>query len=91
MSDPSAYTLRRLEELQKKLNEANERYFGLEGRMNTFEEVSKLEAGTRKQMLMDILENQKDARNKIRILELKVATAAGAILVGEFLLKLVWK
>lgn len=59
--------------------------------MNTFERVSQIEGKNRTDMLEIVLKNQEVAQKRLRNLELKVAFAAGAVVLGEFLVKMLIK
>lgn len=78
-------------DLQDKLEEMNVRIFGLEGRMATFESVNEVQSAARKELLETILENQDRAEKRLRQVELKMAFAAGAVVLTQFLVKMLLK
>lgn len=47
-----------MSELKDRIEQINERLFALEGRMSTFEQVSKVEGNNRTELLEAIIENQ---------------------------------
>lgn len=75
----------------EKLEELNQRLFGLEGRMTTFEKISESDREYRKEIHKAMLDNMAELRTDVRKIQLKLAWYAGALAVVMVVLKVVFK
>lgn len=73
------------------LAEINERTFGLEGRMTTFEQVDAVKSQARKELLETIIKNQGEADARQRKVDTKLAYYAGALVVISVVIEIASK